>query len=364
MTRAVRTLAAAALLAPAAAAAQGWTVEAAAGRAVHDPVSARVSTVSASLALSYDGRGRWLYGTGGAPLEGGGPAWGAAGAGGWLGIRRDAVQLGVSASAHGFAYGAAGPNPAGGGGSVDVVPRAAWTRGAWTIEAGSGFAGAVDVTGDSSGVRTFSATDARVGTAMAGGWAASAEARLLVGEGDAWPYAGAAVEVERPWGGGWAYAGRWLADGHPAPADAYGVGVRVRAMAGTEVLAALRQEPLDPVYWSTPRRTWSLSLRRSFGGRRSASVAPVPDVDRGWAVFRLPRRNARDAPELIGDFSGWQPVAMTAEGDAWVARVRLEPGAYHYAFRMADGAVVVPDGLPAVDDGFGGRSAVLVVPGT
>ena len=53
---------------------------------------------------------------------------------------------------------------------------------------------------------------------------------------------------------------------------------------------------------------------------------------------------------------------MTLEGGAWVARVPVAPGAYHYAYRAADGRMLVPEGIPSVDDGFGGRSALLVVP--
>ena len=82
MTHIHRLLTAGALLmAPAAAAAQ-WTVEASAGRAVHDPVAARVSTTSAALGVAYeDGESGWAYASGGAPIDGEGPGWGAGGAG-------------------------------------------------------------------------------------------------------------------------------------------------------------------------------------------------------------------------------------------------------------------------------------------
>ncbi|HEX6041445.1 MAG TPA: glycogen-binding domain-containing protein, partial [Longimicrobium sp.] len=96
--------------------------------------------------------------------------------------------------------------------------------------------------------------------------------------------------------------------------------------------------------------------------RRAAPALRMPRVDAGWAVFRLPRADHAQAPLVLGDFSEWQPIAMTEEDGAWVARVRVAPGAYHYAYRTADGQVMVPEGVPTVDDGFGGRSAVLVVP--
>ena len=88
----------------------------------------------------------------------------------------------------------------------------------------------------------------------------------------------------------------------------------------------------------------------------------LPDVSSGWAVFRLPMAEHPQPPMVMGDFSDWRPVAMTAEGRHWVARVRVQPGAHHYAYRLADGRTMVPPGVPSVDDGFGGRSAVVVVP--
>jgi hypothetical protein len=133
--------------------------------------------------------------------------------------------------------------------------------------------------------------------------------------------------------------------------------------------ASVRQEPMDPLYLSTPRRTWSIQLSRGFGRVPAApGRAPeppplvLPAVANGLAVFRLPRKDYPEPPVLVGDFSRWQPVAMAAEGEWWSASVSLAPGVHHYVFRTAAGAMVVPPGAPTVDDGFGGISAVLVVP--
>lgn len=362
----VRRLAAACaalVMGPGAAAAQ-WTVEAAAGRAVHDPVSARVRTTSASLGLGYEGpAGEWVYVAGGAPLEGGGPGWGAGGLGGWVGVRAGALQLGLSAAGHGYGYGKAGPNPAGSGGTVLLLPTLAWRGGVIAAEVSSGFSGAMDVLGDSVDRRGFHDSAARLSLSPAEGVTVAGDARWVRGEGGDWPYAGGSAEVRHPWGSAWAYAGAWLADDQPEPATAYGLGVRLRVLPRTDVQASVRQEPFDPLYWTAPRRTWSVSLSRTLGReRRAAPPLRQPRLANGWAVFRLPRRDHSQAPVVMGDFSGWEPVAMSEEGGAWVARVRVAPGAYHYAYRTADGQVVVPDGVPTVDDGFGGRSAVLVVP--
>lgn len=355
---------AALLLAPGAAAAQ-WTVEAAAGRAVHDPVSARVATTSASLSVAYDSdAGPWAYVSGGTPLEGRGPAWGAGGLGAWLGVTRGTLELGVSAAGHGYAYGEAGPNPSGSGGTVELLPTLAWRQGRVTAELSSGFSGAADVLGDSTDQRGFHDSAAHLGISPVEGLTVGGNARWVRGEGGDWPYAGGSAELRQPWGSAWAYAGTWLGDDHPDPATAYGLGLRVRVLDRTDVQASVRQEPFDPLYWTAPRRTWSVSLSRTLGRRPRAEGANprLPELSGGWAVFRLPRGDHAQPPMVLGDFSQWQPIAMTEEGGAWVARVQVTPGAYHYAYRTADGQVVVPDGVPTVDDGFGGRSAVLVVP--
>jgi hypothetical protein len=269
----------------------------------------------------------------------------------------------VSAAGHGYAYGESGPNPSGSGATVELLPTLAWRGGAVAAELSSGFSGAADVLGDSTEQRGFHDSAARLSFNPVAGLTVGGEGRWVRGQGDHWPYAGGSAELRQPWGTAWAYAGAWLDEEHPDPAAAYGVGLRVRAISHTDVQASVRQEPFDPLYWTAPRRTWSVSLSRALGRRRDRAPTPrLPDLSNGWVTFRLPMAEHAQPPVVLGDFSTWEPVAMTPEGREWVARVRVQPGAYHYAFRTADGQTVVPAGVPSVDDGFGGRSAVLVVP--
>jgi hypothetical protein len=158
-----------------------------------------------------------------------------------------------------------------------------------------------------------------------------------------------------------------VGDDFVAPRTAYGVGAGYRIDRRMRLEVAVRQETVDPVYaTSTPRRTWTVQLSRRLGraaeARAPAPFPAAPQVAGGTAVFRLPAARYAAAPELMGDFSQWQPVAMRREGGFWTARVPLRPGVYHYAYRVARGAAFVPEGVPTVDDGFGGLSAVLVVP--
>jgi len=366
-------------LLPLSVAAQGWRVDASAGRAVHDPVQARVGSTVASVGLSYDGgAARWLYLSAGSPLDGAGPAWGAGGLGGWLGVELGDWSVGASLGAHAFGYGSADSVRSGGGGTVEVLPTLAWARGLVRAEVSAGFVGNFDVTDDSTRQRSALDTGARLAFAPAAGVEVAGEGRYLVVEGERWPYAGAALQVERGPMTGWAYAGQWLGRDSLDPSTAYGAGAGYRIDRRTRVEVGVRQEPTDPLYLSTPRRTWSVQLSRAIGrvrdgepaGALAAAPSLAPEVAAGMATFRLPADAAdlagagakANVPVLVGDFNSWRPVAMTRAGAFWTVTVPVGPGAHHYAFRKADGTVVVPPGVPTVDDGFGGVSAVLLVP--
>jgi 1,4-alpha-glucan branching enzyme len=70
---------------------------------------------------------------------------------------------------------------------------------------------------------------------------------------------------------------------------------------------------------------------------------------------------------LAGTFNRWNPAAcpMTAAGQdgTWHAGLPLAPGRYEYLF-VINGAEWTPDPTaPWVDDGFGGRNSLVVVPG-
>ena len=104
------------------------------------------------------------------------------------------------------------------------------------------------------------------------------------------------------------------------------------------------------------------------GSRPLASAVDGPPLVRG--AVPLPRgatRLAITAPdarrvELAGDWNEWTPVLATRTPDgAWYADVRVAPGEHRYAFRIDGQRWRVPDGVDSVDDGFGGRSALVTV---
>ena len=64
---------------------------------------------------------------------------------------------------------------------------------------------------------------------------------------------------------------------------------------------------------------------------------------------------------MIGDFSDWEPLEMQRQGNAWLARVPIEPGIYHFGF-LVDGEWYVPENATGkVTDDFGRLNATLVV---
>ncbi len=66
--------------------------------------------------------------------------------------------------------------------------------------------------------------------------------------------------------------------------------------------------------------------------------------------------------ELAGDFNDWNPVPATrAANGVWYADVALVPGQYRYAFRVDGRDWRIPKNAEAVNDGFGGKSALIIV---
>jgi hypothetical protein len=99
-------------------------------------------------------------------------------------------------------------------------------------------------------------------------------------------------------------------------------------------------------------------------GKRAASMpAPsnIPAPVRGKTRVAIRASDARRV-ELAGDFNKWQPIATTrADNGVWYADLDLPSGEYRYAFRIDGKDWRVPEGVAAVDDEFGGKSAWLKV---
>jgi hypothetical protein len=88
----------------------------------------------------------------------------------------------------------------------------------------------------------------------------------------------------------------------------------------------------------------------------------LPTVQARVVTFRAQAR-AGAAVAVLGDWNGWQPTPLRAiGGERYEVALELPPGRHAYSFSI-DGVVTVPsDAMSWVDDGFGGRNAVVDVP--
>jgi hypothetical protein len=93
---------------------------------------------------------------------------------------------------------------------------------------------------------------------------------------------------------------------------------------------------------------------------RSRPIIQVAE-DTSGQVLRVRAPGARRV-EVMGDFTEWEPIELTAAGDVFSRAVRLSPGTHRVVVRLDGGAWLPAANTPAVDDDFGGRVGLLVVP--
>ncbi len=121
----------------------------------------------------------------------------------------------------------------------------------------------------------------------------------------------------------------------------------------------------DPLYGTEGSFSGGLSVSWRLARREAP---PPPRVARpgAWVAdgrtvhFRIRARHAQTV-QLVGDFTGWEPVAMERHGSAWTTTHTLPPGVHHFGF-LVDGEWTVPEDAPGVmEDGWGRRNASIVI---
>jgi hypothetical protein len=131
--------------------------------------------------------------------------------------------------------------------------------------------------------------------------------------------------------------------------------------------------PIDPTQGYPGGRFISLAVRIAHPRRTSSSSRPDSvemeatavqfQVEKrgGFVTFKVLSPLARNV-ELAADFTDWDPLQMAPAGDGWwVVTRELKPGKYQLNLRMNGGKWVVPPGLLAMLDEFGGSVGLLVV---
>lgn len=159
----------------------------------------------------------------------------------------------------------------------------------------------------------------------------------------------------------------------PSPDFAARVMVRVRSRPAPRRsvwtwLRAPRLSPLGALASAAAAAglAFALATARAPAPATPAAVADAAAPDAGPGAVRA--RLVLRAPEaravaVAADFNGWDPATSRMrrrEGGVWILDVPLQPGRrYQYMF-VVDGRFVTDPNAPAsVDDGFGGRNAVL-----
>jgi hypothetical protein len=81
----------------------------------------------------------------------------------------------------------------------------------------------------------------------------------------------------------------------------------------------------------------------------------------GGLVLRL-RRPGVHTVSIAGDWNGWTRVPLAQVGpDTWEVILPLSNGIYYFTLFVDGVAWAIPEGMPSIPDGLGGRVAVLTV---
>jgi hypothetical protein len=103
----------------------------------------------------------------------------------------------------------------------------------------------------------------------------------------------------------------------------------------------------------TPRRS------RPIPVLAAAPIVYTPEAASAGVAFRV---DAGNGVEVAGDWNGWQPEPLQRDASGrWVMPATLTPGVYRFNLRVDGERWVVPDEVPSVDDGFGGRVGILII---
>lgn len=144
-----------------------------------------------------------------------------------------------------------------------------------------------------------------------------------------------------------------------------GVRLAVTLLRGITAIGAAESYPSNRLTGTVGGRAFTAGLSLASGGPRRPKAPPKP----AGVPAPLPSftRLAIAAPaaqrvEVAGDWNDWVPVVLEGgRNGVWYVDLSIPAGSYRYAFRIDGKVWDVPEGVAAVDDGFGGKSAWLTV---
>lgn len=352
--------------------AQEWRVSAQFGRvsyagAVSDPAQSSTLSLGASRIGSTD----WLGASVGMPLLDD-PFWGVAGV--WKRWQTGAVAgVGLDLTAHAFVQrdrtheAPLSPLPIGdeapaersgegAGGELAVLAFGSLGPARAEIRAGAMAQGSKVSDVESSELLPFSEGSVlfSIGALQLG-----PEAKVWLGD-SARSYAGLTAYGMAGPAELWASGGSWLAGG---PEDlTWSAGAALPLGRSFRLEGSYRSGSYDPLYDSRTTSSFTVGASVRVAGGAGVSAPTPARYENGRALIRIRSRDVQGRPRIAGDFNGWQPQPMEAEGGHWTFTVPLEPGVYNYAFVDAEGDWFVPEWVPGRrSDGMGGYVAVLVI---
>jgi hypothetical protein len=131
------------------------------------------------------------------------------------------------------------------------------------------------------------------------------------------------------------------------------------------LFAAAESYPGNPLLGTPGGRAVSAGLTLSAFApardQRGPQPAGIPVPAPGLTRLSI-RATAASRVDVAGDWNGWRPVPLTrGNNGVWYGDFTIAPGLYRYAFRINGTVWQVPEGVAAVNDGFGGKSAWLSV---
>jgi hypothetical protein len=155
----------------------------------------------------------------------------------------------------------------------------------------------------------------------------------------------------------------------PAGTDVIGGVEFVIPLAGWSLRGFLGRSEPDPLTLAAPGSgSAGFLVGRSVVSRGVEGPAAPSRYEIVEATARGARVRIRvEAPAntervaVLGDFTLWEPVAMTPRRGGWEAELEVPAGTHHYGF-LADGEWYLPEDEPsAVPDEWGRMSAILVI---
>lgn len=109
-------------------------------------------------------------------------------------------------------------------------------------------------------------------------------------------------------------------------------------------------------YWPLARRPVPVTTRST-----AAAGFELREADEGERTLVI-RAGGIESVEIMGDFTEWEPKALTRFGrDHWEITLPIMPGVHEINVRLDRGKWRSPPGVPTRRDGFNGEVGVLVV---